>query len=40
MNSFKKCLELDVENILSAHGVAILGKELSKKTMIEYMQHR
>lgn len=30
MNSFRKCLNLDVENILSAHGVAILGKDNSK----------
>ncbi|EWS71212.1 metallo-beta-lactamase domain protein (macronuclear) [Tetrahymena thermophila SB210] len=40
MNSFKKCLSLDVENIYSAHGVAITGKEESQKTMLEQMQHR
>lgn len=40
MDSFKKCLALDVEALLSAHGEAVIGKENAIKIMKEQMIHR
>lgn len=40
MDSFRRCLDLDIENVLAAHGEAVTGKKNAVGLITTQMNHR